>query len=256
MGIGTKLTLMGAGTVLLATLLMATAGMRGNAHMTRLATEKVKASIEDGLRTTAAGSRNMANCLDQSVGSKAGRSKELRKTIMQTMVGKTGYVWVLGGEGAKKGHYIISKDGMRDGENIWNTKDANDSYCIQDMINGAKSVPAGESFIYRYAWINPGESAPRQKIAAVTYYEPWGWVIGAACYEDELYSVAELKANARTTLISLIVAALVALATGSFVVRLYAQKISRQLQHLTKAADALSMGDVDKASAVITSRAA
>ena len=42
-------------------------------------------------------------------------SKSLREAFLKTKVGKTGYVYVLD----TKGNYVISKDGKRDGELIW-----------------------------------------------------------------------------------------------------------------------------------------
>jgi signal transduction histidine kinase len=36
-----------------------------------------------------------------------------------------------------------------------------------------------------YPWKNPGELQPRYKTAAVVYFEPWDWVLGAGYYEDE-----------------------------------------------------------------------
>ena len=42
----------------------------------------------------------------------------LGNAIMDITIGKTGYVGVIGASGSLKGHYIVSKDGKRDGENI------------------------------------------------------------------------------------------------------------------------------------------
>jgi methyl-accepting chemotaxis protein len=56
------------------------------------------------------------------VGVKQENVKSLREGIMKTVVGKTGYVFVLGGSGNQRGRYVISKDGKRDGENIWMRK--------------------------------------------------------------------------------------------------------------------------------------
>ena len=47
--------------------------------------------------------------------------KAIRKTITDIRIGKSGYVFILDG----KGHYVISQNGARDGEDISNTKDAN-----------------------------------------------------------------------------------------------------------------------------------
>ena len=108
-----------------------------------------------------------------------------REAIMKTRVGNTGYVYVIGGNGNWKGQYIVSQNGARDGENIWEAKDSEGRFFIQEIVNKAVATNGGScSFVY-YPWKNPGESEARQKIAAVTYYEPWDWVIGAGAYEDE-----------------------------------------------------------------------
>jgi methyl-accepting chemotaxis protein len=108
-----------------------------------------------------------------------------REVIMNTLVGKTGYVYVIGGKGSQKGRYIISQNGKRDGENIWDSKDSEGKYFIQEIVNKGMATNGGAcSFVY-YPWKNPGEKEARRKIAAVTYYEPWDWVIGAGAYEDE-----------------------------------------------------------------------
>ena len=58
------------------------------------------------------------------VGVKQESIASLRTGISDIVVGKTGYVYVLGGSGDNRGRYIISKDGLRDGEDIWQAKDA------------------------------------------------------------------------------------------------------------------------------------
>ncbi len=110
---------------------------------------------------------------------------QVREAILRTTVGKTGYVYILQGTGEKRGHYIISHQGKRDGENIWEAKDAHGRYFIQSIINKALELKPGEVAFERYPWQNPGEKAPRWKVAAITYFEPWDWVIGAGAYEDD-----------------------------------------------------------------------
>ncbi len=109
-----------------------------------------------------------------------------REAIMKTPVGKTGYVYVIGGSGAQQGKYIISQNGKRDGENIWQAKDSNGRFFIQDIVNKAMAKKDGGCDFVYYPWKNAGDKDARVKVAAVTYYEPWDWVIGAGAYEDEL----------------------------------------------------------------------
>jgi methyl-accepting chemotaxis protein len=109
----------------------------------------------------------------------------LRNGVMSIVPGKTGYVYVIGGTGDQQGKYIISLKGKRDGENIWNAKDADGRLFIQSLVNKGMAMKNGECDYERYPWINKGESVARYKMAALTYYQPWDWVIGASAYEDD-----------------------------------------------------------------------
>jgi len=110
--------------------------------------------------------------------------KDLRSAIMDIKVGDSGYVYVLGMEGKNKGCYIISKDGKRDGENIWNAEDSNGALFIQDIITRALHPEEGDPYV-SYPWKNIGESNARVKIAKAIYFKPWKWVIGAGMYQDD-----------------------------------------------------------------------
>ena len=120
------------------------------------------------------------------VGVKQENIESLRQAIMRVKIGKTGYVFVLGGKGDDRGKYIISKMGERNGENIWNEKDANGNLVVQSIVKRALNLKPMEFAVERYLWRNPGETEPRWKIAKLAYYEPWDWVIGSSVYEDEL----------------------------------------------------------------------
>ena len=108
----------------------------------------------------------------------------IRKTIVKEVVGKTGYIYVLD----KKGHYIISKKGQRDGEKIWGAKDADGVPFIQNICNSAVNLKPDEIDEHRYTWKNQGETKARYKIARIMYFKPWDWIIGASAYEEEIFA--------------------------------------------------------------------
>ncbi len=112
----------------------------------------------------------------------------LRQTMLNTTVGTTGYVWVIGGHGDRRGYYILSKGGTRDGEDIWDTEDAQGNYPIQMLVNDGVALSPGQVAVDTYPWQNPGETAARTKIAYVSYFAPWDWVIGVAGYQDDFTS--------------------------------------------------------------------
>ncbi len=135
------------------------------------------------------------------VGIKEENIPALRQAIMQIKVGKTGYVYVLNGKGATRGHYVISQNGRRDGENIWEAKDANGRLFIQELCQKAVTLQPGETGEFRYPWKNPQDPQPRDKTVKIAYFAPWDWVIGVGTYEDELYeAVNALDQKAQGTL--------------------------------------------------------
>ncbi|MBZ0263294.1 Cache 3/Cache 2 fusion domain-containing protein, partial [bacterium] len=144
--------------------------------------------------------------------------------IASITVGKSGYVFVLGGKGDDKGHYIVSKDGIRDGENIWNAKDSDNRLFIQSIVNKATLLQPGQIDYERYPWKNKGETKSRYKLSALTYYEPWDWVIGAGTYEDDYYAAKEKISSALNNLLVGSIVGGVILVIISIVVALYLSK--------------------------------
>ena len=135
------------------------------------------------------------------VGVKEESTDALRKAIMAIGVGETGYVYVLNGKGDTRGHYVISQQGKRDGEDISGAKDANGVPFIQEICDTALSLKPGEIGDARYAWQNANDPAPRDKVVKLAYFAPWDWVIGVGAYEDEFYQAAEeMNRKAEATL--------------------------------------------------------
>ena len=119
---------------------------------------------------------------------------DLRKAIQGMKVGKSGYVYVFGGTGTQKGVTIIHPSGTD--INMIDAKSSDGRMVIQELIDKSLKAPTGNSVIDYYPWINPGEPAPREKIAALIYYEPWDWVIGASTYEEEFMdAIANIDAD-------------------------------------------------------------
>ncbi len=124
------------------------------------------------------------------VGVKEECGQTLRKQIMSIRVGKTGYAYVLNAKGDARGRYVISLDGKRDGENIWEAKDASGKLFIQEICQKALNLKGDEIDDTRYPWKNAEDPAPRDKIVKLAYFAPWDWVIGVGSYEDEIFEAA------------------------------------------------------------------
>ena len=123
------------------------------------------------------------------VGEKLNAVDSLRKAILNTKVGMTGYVAVIGGKDPEHhGKYIISKDGQRDGEDLWNAKDSDGNLFVQDMVSQSILLPKGDIYYQTYNWQNPGDPAPRRKAAASFYFAPFDWVVSVGTYEEDYFA--------------------------------------------------------------------
>jgi len=166
--------------------------------------------------------------------------ESLRKGILATKVGKTGYVFVLD----TKGNYVISKEGKRDGENIYDSKDNDGRSFIKEICDQAKALKPGEIGNIAYSWKNPGENSPREKVARFMYFAPWDWVIASSAYTSEFYAgVEEVKnAGAKGTKIILMVI-IASVAVTIFCWTWIAGNITKPIKNGVKFAETMAGGD-------------
>lgn len=171
----------------------------------------------------------------------------VRQAILQTQIGKTGYVYVLEGGGQNRGRYIISYKGERDGENIWSIRDSDGRYIAQDIIKEAKTLQKNEMFTMRYRWKNQGEKEARWKIVRITYYAPWDWVIGAGAYEDELQTYRTLLEDGRIRMIRAMgLAGILITALVGLIGILLTWRITRPVRQMTRVAEKIIAGDMNQ----------
>ena len=170
-----------------------------------------------------------------------------RAEILKKRIGESGYIYVLGGKGDQRGNYVISLEGKRDGENIWEAKDSNGAPFIQKLITEALAAKSGELTFQYYPWKNKGETKARQKVAAVTYFEPWDWVIGASAYAGEFDKATYVvnSALARMLWVTLICAAVAVLGVVFFGIGLTNRIVRKPLAGLAGVADQLAVGDIE-----------
>ncbi len=181
-------------------------------------------------------------------GEKLEAVESLRKAIMNIKVGKTGYVGIIGGKEAHRGRYIISKDGARDGENIWETKDAAGRFFIQEMVNQSVNRSYGDVFFQTYAWKNPGEQAPRRKASAALYFAPFDWVISVGTYEEDYQApIARVQDVIRRLQGQFFLTAALILILVIVLAVLFGRRLIRPLGLATNLAKRIAGGDVQQA---------
>ncbi len=163
-----------------------------NKEITEVAFQESRSLATDDLRHMAEGALGLCVAQEEVLGkvlppganlaeARLKAIESVRRQILATKVGKTGYIFVFD----SKANYIISLNGARDGQSMWEAKDANGRFVIQDMITAAKAQKPGETAEVTYPWQNPGDKEARLKIAKVVYFPAWDWTIGVSSYEDE-----------------------------------------------------------------------
>ena len=177
-----------------------------------------------------------------NVGMAATSTDELRRAILDVVIGKTGYAFVID----RAGRYVVSKNAQRDGEMIAGRTDLPGSD-IDGLIKKAMSLRPGESAPYAYRWSNNPGDPLQPKLSYIMYFEPWQWVIGAGTYEHEVLEpslrVAAIGHRSNMVLGGVFVAAL---AASIFLWILLAGDIAKPLteinHRLTHTVEQLEMG--------------
>ncbi len=205
--LGVKASLFGAGIVLASAISLLLLAAWESGQYNKLAQGEVDGLINTDLDNITLGIYNMVETENEAVQQQA--SAELkaaqrqlaetraREAIIRTRVGRTGYVYVLGGSGEKRGHYIISQNGERDGENIWDSTDSQGNPVIKEIVGKAVVLRPGELATAHYLWQNPNEKTPRWKLVRLAYFQPWDWVIGTSAYDDELMTYRTILTEGR-----------------------------------------------------------
>jgi methyl-accepting chemotaxis protein len=180
------------------------------------------------------------------VGIPEGRATgELHRAILKMKIGGTGYIYVLNATGPTQGHYVISKDGQRDGEDIWDSKDSNGNLFVQEICRKAVALGSDQMATQRYPWKNPSDAQIANKIVRIKYFKPWDWVIGVSLPEEEMYATAtEVDRISRRSAATLSVVGAVTLVAICVIWLLQANRLTRRtdkiIRELSRASKAVS----------------
>ncbi len=176
-----------------------------------------------------------------SVGVKQESVATLRQAIVQTKVGSTGTVTILGGKGDQQGQYIISHDAALDGQSAWNEQDADENYYVQKIIAKAVQLAPGETSSSSYL----AKKDHSKRIVQSAYYAPWDWVIVVTANEADYQNFYNDLKKTQLNMMWLFVVVGLGLAGISYVmVSFSAARISKPIIALTNTAQKLAEGNI------------
>ena len=102
----------------------------------------------------------------------------LKAKIKAIKVGQTGYFYVLNSTPGKTYGTLVVHP-AKEGANILESKDADGREFIKEILTKKEGV-------IRYPWLNPGETAAREKVVVYTTFPDWNWVIAGGAYTEEI----------------------------------------------------------------------
>lgn len=171
------------------------------------------------------------------------KTEALRKGIKSTVLGKSGYIYVLD----RKGNYIIGKDNTQDGTNALKNVDASGKLYIQDVVNSGVKLKPGEIAYEQYTTEDKGESSPSKKTVAIAFFAPWDWIVAAQAYEDD-FKETQNKIRDSVKQMAIWGGIIGGLVTLAILIAAYilSNKIAHPIVQLTQAAEDISCGNIDR----------
>jgi methyl-accepting chemotaxis protein len=169
----------------------------------------------------------------------------LRQSIVGARVGETGRVLIMNGRGAQQGIAAIGIPGVPEGTDARLVKDADGTPVFRTIIDSALKSAPGTVTLHRFA-LADSSGHRRDRIAGVTYFEPWDWVVVAQGPAGEFNGALSATRSTILTLILslLVVGTLVAWATMTWF-RRAATEITTPVRAVAAAAEEVARGDLE-----------
>lgn len=157
--------------------------------------------------------------------------KQALAAIQNMRFDDNNYIFVLDRTAKILMHPIKPALNGQDGANI---TDANGVKIFADL---AKITTATNGAYLAYVWPKPGQKSSAQKISYGTMYKPWGWVLGAGTYTDDIDDTFWQRA------ISDIVVAAIIIAIVGLIGAAITRSTATPLIRITGAINSLAKGD-------------
>lgn len=160
-------------------------------------------------------------------------SANLRKTVSDLKIGKSGYFFILDAKRGKGyGSMIVHPTAA--GKNVLEDKDTQGRTYIKSILDQKQGVT-------RYGYQNPSDkdSVERERIAAFTYVANWEWIVVGSAYTDEL--TQEVK---DLTLGFVIAGGLLILLSAAISQALINKIVVRPIKRAVETSKAIARGDL------------
>ncbi|WP_305046809.1 methyl-accepting chemotaxis protein [Geoalkalibacter sp.] len=114
----------------------------------------------------------------------------IRKQLEELRVGETGYFWVIQAGGEKRGQYVVSPDGKRNGESMLGLRDVEGRSVFEVLAEKGMAAP-GEGQEVFFTFTSTLSGAQERMMLDFIYYAPFDWLIGATIPMREYLATSE-----------------------------------------------------------------
>jgi methyl-accepting chemotaxis protein len=168
----------------------------------------------------------------------------IRAGVAASRIGESGQIYVLGGNGNQRGRYLIAPQGHADGEDAWSATDARGELYVQGLVRSVQAAPPGETVRVSYVHAH-GSGERRERLAAVTYFAPWDWIIVAEMDRAEtVLAFRDIQRTLATAVLTVLALAALLLVGTVWAARKAAGRIAAPLEAMATAAERIAQGDV------------
>ena len=169
----------------------------------------------------------------------------IRAGVGASRIGESGFMYVLGGSANQRGRYVIPPPGHADGEDAWGVTDARGAPYVRRIVEAALAATPGATVNVSY--LRPSPTGPRERLATVTYFAPWDWVIVADVDRDEaLAPLHQVQSSLFAAVATLFGVATLLFAIAVVTAIRSARRIAAPLEAMAVAAERIAQGDVQQ----------
>ncbi|MBN1141593.1 MAG: Cache 3/Cache 2 fusion domain-containing protein [Deltaproteobacteria bacterium] len=186
-------------------------------------------------------------------GQKQESISSLRQGVLNTKVGSNGQVYILGAGGQDEGRYLITRDTAKDGKTGLQDTDQNQKPYIRSFLEKASTLVGKATggaipvAFDRYQLKDQKDNRIHTKEVAITYFEPWKWVIVAELDKADLAATLEqLNESFKKAIYLIIGIAILMLLIAVPCAYFFARGIGVPLQKTVNMIDALQQGILDQ----------
>ncbi len=167
------------------------------------------------------------------------RLAAFKAQLASLKIGDTGYFYVIEDTPGERYGTFIAHPSL-EGKNGREIQDADGRPLIDDMLSRRNGV-------VHYRWINPGDTAKHEKVAAFRHVASWNWIVVGGSY------IAELTRSGHHMVFGLIAGlVLQAIAMIALIAWLFARQVGRPLEAARNVIAGIADGDLSRA--VVTQR--